>query len=285
MAEEKTGGNRKRAKVNTDNKFKDFFLNFWIWFKETAWIQVVLVVVLVFGIVLSIPLIVRAVTATPDPTTVALDYYNGRRKKVSEVNSLASDTSKKYTTVLFYSEDASSQATTVASAFKDNILGGNNAFQKVNETFYTIDLTRDENNADTNVRNSPDITTAQKTSISTKYAEFYQTVIQNYAGNFLDLDNEKTVSPKASGKTIAAGTFPTDYPVIAVYKNGAGFNLETATPSSLLLGFSATDVATVRKEFFAAISVNFDNRVATFLSYDPNDTSGGSTDEFLRYRS
>ena len=82
------GGNKKQRKhSNKDNPVKDFFLNIWIWFKETAWVQVVLVVVLVFAIVISIPLIVRAATAVKPDEDVALSYWKGKRKNVNEVNS------------------------------------------------------------------------------------------------------------------------------------------------------------------------------------------------------
>uniref|UniRef100_A0A8C5IJJ4 Peptide deformylase n=1 Tax=Junco hyemalis TaxID=40217 RepID=A0A8C5IJJ4_JUNHY len=80
------GGNKKQRKhSNKDNPVKDFFLNIWIWFKETAWVQVVLVVVLVFAIVISIPLIVRAATAVKPDEDVALSYWKGKRKNVNEM--------------------------------------------------------------------------------------------------------------------------------------------------------------------------------------------------------
>ena len=108
------GGNKKQRKhSNKDNPVKDFFLNIWIWFKETAWVQVVLVVVLVFAIVISIPLIVRAATAVKPDEDVALSYWKGKRKNVNEVNSYGKNKDNEYTTVFYYSEDSGNQALSV----------------------------------------------------------------------------------------------------------------------------------------------------------------------------
>ena len=69
----------KKAIGLSKNPVVSAFQQAWIWFKETAWIQVILVVILVFGIVLSIPFIVRAATAESDDSTKNIKYLENRR--------------------------------------------------------------------------------------------------------------------------------------------------------------------------------------------------------------
>lgn len=295
MAEQKNGGNKKKLRIKTDNKFKDFFLNIWIWFKETAWIQVVLVVVLVFGVVISIPLIVRAATTEKPNSDVALEYYKGKRKNVTDVNNAAKDSSKNikdgssenvYTTIFYYSEDASNKALSINKAFSDQIFGGNNPLRNAERTFYTVDLTRDEKKDS----NDYDITTDQKTAIALNLAKFYGKAIKNYTGNYHDftgVNNLSWGSNDFSGKT----EMPTDQPIVAVYKNTADFDLTTAMPVSVRYGFSSdSDVNVIKNEFFGILANQFDYNKDSdsftgprFLAYDPNNPNGDQTDWLLRY--
>lgn len=299
-----TGGNKKKKQQSKAEKgVKNFFLNIWIWFKETAWIQVVLVVVLVFAIVISIPLIVRAATAVESDENQAKTYWNDHDVKLSEVNSKVKDTSKEYTVVFFYTDDSGNQALSIKKPFTDYMFSGTNAFTNIQmkNNFYCINLNYDENNDD--YEDDPYITTDDKTAIAVLYAQFYKQVLDGQASNFIDITTgNKNVSRVTSGKSLEGITdMPTDAPIIAVYKNAADLDITSAMPVSLRYGFSATDASTVRKEFFATISVNFSYNEATnsfgdvahptYLNYDINNpdtvydpTTKTGTDEFIRYK-
>ena len=183
------GGNKKQRKhSNKDNPVKDFFLNIWIWFKETAWIQVVLVVVLVFAIVISIPLIVRAATAVKPDEDVALSYWKGKRKNVNEVNSYGKNKDNEYTTVFYYSEDSGNQALSVNKAFSDYIFSGENKFLNVEKSFYAIDLTRNDENSDNDIAKNPDITKDQDQAIALILAKFYSQALKDQKNDLLNIE-------------------------------------------------------------------------------------------------
>lgn len=299
-----TGGNKKKKKQSkAQTGVKNFFFNIWIWFKETAWIQVVLVVAVVFAIVISIPLIVRAATATDSDENIAKDYWNKYTWHLSDINAKAQDTSKEYTIVMFYTDDSGNQALSIKKPFTDYIFDGTNSFENIGmeNNFYCINMNYDEENDD--YEDDPYITTDQKTEIAVIYAQFYKQVLDGQASNFIDVNTgNKNVSRVTSGKSLEGITdMPTDAPIIAVYKNKADLDITTDMPVSLRYGFSATDASTVRKEFFATISVNFTYDEATnsfgdvahpnYLHYDINNpntvydaTTGTGTDNFIRYK-
>lgn len=294
MAEQKSGGNKKRIKIKTDNKVKDFFLNIWIWFKQTAWIQVVLVVAIVFGIVISIPLIVSAATRVRPNADVALEYYQSKRKNVDQVNTEARNSSGRiqagssenvYTTIFYYSEDSSNKALSINKAFSDQIFGGRSALRNAERSFYTVDLTRDE----ARDQNDYDITQDQKTKIALNLSKFYAKAIKNYTGTYHDITGVNNL--KWSSSDFSQTSMPTDQPIVAVYKNTADFDLATAMPVSVRYGFSSdTDVNVIKNEFFGILSVNFDYQSTTdtftgptWLSYDDDNPNTDATDWLLRY--
>lgn len=286
------GGNKKQRKhSNKDNPVKDFFLNIWIWFKETAWVQVVLVVVLVFAIVISIPLIVRAATAVKPDEDVALSYWKGKRKNVNEVNSYGKNKDNEYTTIFYYSEDSGNQALSVNKAFSDYIFSGENKFLNVEKSFYAIDLTRNDENSDNDIAKNPDITKDQDQAIALILAKFYSQALKDQKEDLLNIETGSKNVSRTSGKSFEGKTsMPTDAAVIAVYKNSDNFDITKDYPVSVRYGFTATDASTVRKEFFATISANFtttnDNvsPVVTYLNYDINNPDGEGTSEFIRYK-
>lgn len=59
-------------------KIGNFFVKIWQWFKETAWIQVLLIVGVVIGVVVSIPPIVKGITKLVDGTHKNTFYKDNR---------------------------------------------------------------------------------------------------------------------------------------------------------------------------------------------------------------
>jgi len=53
-----------------------FFKKIWDWIKQTAWIQPLLIVGIIFGIIFSIPAIVNAVNSKKDAKSTLSTYYN-----------------------------------------------------------------------------------------------------------------------------------------------------------------------------------------------------------------
>lgn len=61
----------------------NFFARIWRWIKETAWVQPLLIVSLIFGIILLIQPISQGVTALADLITSNEKYYNDNKVKLS----------------------------------------------------------------------------------------------------------------------------------------------------------------------------------------------------------
>lgn len=74
------------------NAIGKFFVSIWNWIKNTAWVQPLLIVALIFGVIFSIQPISNAIKAAQQ-STKELNFYNSHRityenmkKKVEEVN-------------------------------------------------------------------------------------------------------------------------------------------------------------------------------------------------------
>lgn len=62
------------TEVKKNSKAKANLVAFWEWFKSAAWLQVILIVGIVVGIVVSIPYIIRSVNSISDSS----DFYEGQ---------------------------------------------------------------------------------------------------------------------------------------------------------------------------------------------------------------
>lgn len=69
-----------------------FFARIWRWIKETAWVQPLLIVGIIFGVIFSIPSIVKGVQKIVDNISSTESYYHGFEKKL--VNGKDSDADK-----------------------------------------------------------------------------------------------------------------------------------------------------------------------------------------------
>ena len=66
-----------------------FFSKIWRWIKETAWVQPLLIVGLIFGVIFSIPSIVKGIQELNEAATSSDTYYHGFQKSL--VNGTNSD--------------------------------------------------------------------------------------------------------------------------------------------------------------------------------------------------
>lgn len=69
-----------------------FFVKIWNWIKETAWVQPLLIVGLIFGVIFSIPSIVNGITALNDDLNSDENFYRGYQKSL--VDNTASEADK-----------------------------------------------------------------------------------------------------------------------------------------------------------------------------------------------
>lgn len=68
----------------------NFFKKIWNWIKTTAWVQPLLIVGLIFGVIFSIPSIVKGINALAENNNNAINfYYNYQQSLVGKTNSKA----------------------------------------------------------------------------------------------------------------------------------------------------------------------------------------------------
>ena len=82
------GGKNMKAKAealrkNHTNPVKRFFINIWQWFKETAWIQVLLIVGLIIGIVMSITPLVGWISGLVEKSKESTFYKDNVRNQIN----------------------------------------------------------------------------------------------------------------------------------------------------------------------------------------------------------
>lgn len=240
------------------------FQTAWIWFKETAWIQVVLVVAIVFGVVFSIPPIVRIFTADPDTSGDNLNFLKDRRKKHDELNSIIKDNSKyKYTVVMYYTP-TDSASLSVAEVLRKSVITSSYA-PDFGNYLYTVDTSRTEK---ANV-NDYDFTEDQLRTLAGNYKTFFDGNIWHKATYF---DGQKT-SPLYASSTEekgwdavgnSDGTLYVPANTFVIYQNGGDNSLE-ATPVWINIGFNqaTTSLDSFLTEFKAAMNYATDPDLIT----------------------
>ncbi len=79
-----------------------FFKKIWDWIKQTAWIQPLLIVGIIFGVIFSIPSIVKAVNASKKEKSTYAAYYESQYRLSLEVSAVGAGDSKadKFATAL-----------------------------------------------------------------------------------------------------------------------------------------------------------------------------------------
>ena len=90
-----------------------FFARIWRWIKETAWIQPLLIVGIIFGVIFSIPSIVNGITNLVEQINSSESYYH--RFEKSLVNGADSDADKLTVSVLSVMDDASKKDDVVST--------------------------------------------------------------------------------------------------------------------------------------------------------------------------
>ena len=82
-----------------------FFARIWRWIKETAWVQPLLIVGIIFGVIFSIPSIVNGITSLVDKINSSESYYHKFEKSL--VNGENSEADKLTSSVMSVMDDAS----------------------------------------------------------------------------------------------------------------------------------------------------------------------------------
>lgn len=207
----------------------------WEWFKEAAWLQVLLIVGVVVALVISIPYIVSAITNAVDDTSS--DFFNSHRIKYDEYtdmvieNTSASDaktdgavgegkttwtepanTTKEGFVVLFYKSNCDN-CNTMQSHVEDWYDNFNSKYANNNIKFYTIDVSWDDDNDDDakNNEGTPSLYDNQYITLDQQ-----QDVVNNIRDVYLAQDNAhqnsavtETTLNTALNTNTGASTLPT----------------------------------------------------------------------------
>ena len=270
--------NKKKSRGLSKNPVINAFQQAGIWFKETAWIQVVLAVILVFGIIFSIPFIVKAATASVDTSKENIKYLKKYRKNYDELQNIVEGTSHKYTVVYYYNASDSTSAT-VGGMIKDYIFNSDYFnYDELKSSFVTVDLSRTKD-ADSK---DYDITDEQITDLAERYKSVYNSKVwgfgkggatYEYGGNNnLPLFNSSyTNGYDDAGMNEGTLTVPVNSWVI--YENKADAELATLYPVWVSLSFNNLSSASSNtskmgdflNEFAAAMNYATDPDLITFV--------------------
>ncbi len=264
----------KKAIGLSKNPVVSAFQQAWIWFKETAWIQVILVVILVFGIVLSIPFIVRAATAESDDSTKNIKYLENRRVDYDQLADRIQDTSHKYTVVFFYSP-SDDNCSTLGGYLRDYILNSDYFdMTEFRDSLVTFDITRTDEADDSDY----DITENQVEELANIYKSFYDSTVwcygsesaptYSYGGNSrLPLYNTSydqgwdSIGNTDGILSIPAGTW-------VIYENGTDSELSSARPVWIALGWNelSSGLQSFLHEFEASMNYATDPDLLNLIS-------------------
>lgn len=234
------GEKKQNSKSKKSGKIARGFQAFGIWFRDTAWIQVVLVVVVVFAIVFSIPYIVNAINTDETDDEKTATFLKDRRKTYDELNKAITNTKKEFTVVYYY--DGSTSSDTVGNMMRKNIFESNVKYYD-NTLFgnylVTIDISRLKENNDSDY----DLTRDQLQDIGTIYDSFYS---KTYFGKEGDYSYKDSATGKITKYFINSsdwnknaykdlGGFSDGYykvptGLFAVYKNASDNNIASTDP-------------------------------------------------------
>lgn len=73
------------------------FVAIWRWIKETAWVQPLLIVGVIFGVIFSIPSITKAIQSASSSSSDGLDYYESVQLSLTDAYKGTSDVDKFFT--------------------------------------------------------------------------------------------------------------------------------------------------------------------------------------------
>jgi|GEM_PF-847745 hypothetical protein len=83
--------------MNILKKIATPFIAIWRWIKETAWVQPLLIVGIIFGVIFSIPSITKAIQDASSSSSDGLDYYETIQLSLDNANKGTSDADKFFT--------------------------------------------------------------------------------------------------------------------------------------------------------------------------------------------
>lgn len=234
------GEKKQNSKSKKNGKIARGFQAFGIWFKDTAWIQVVLVVIVVFAIVFSIPYIVNAINTTSTDDEKTTDFLKDRRKTYDELNKAITNTKKEYTVVYYY--DGSNSSDTVGNLMRKNIFDSDVKYYDdslFGNYLVTLDISRLKENNDSDY----DLTKDQLQDIATVYDSFYATTFFGKEGNYSYKDSSTGTKIKyfindsdwniKSYKDFGGfsdGYYKVPSGLFAVYKNASDNNIASTDP-------------------------------------------------------
>lgn len=212
----------------------------WEWFKEAAWLQVLLIVGVVVALVISIPYIVSAVQAAQNNTDSS--FYTGHRISYSDLEGYlngsksgsgivgeATKTGESYSEnkegfVVMYYKDNDDTSTTMEK-YIDDAFDAINANSKINNglRFYTINVGWDPDDKDgsTNAESLKDpaknydnkyITLQQQMDVMASYRSVYAAQDDDHKNSALDEETDFDVDLLNNDTT---GTMKT--PLFALY--------------------------------------------------------------------
>lgn len=254
--------NNKKTIGTSKNPIVNWFQAAWIWFKETAWIQVVLVVLVVFAVVFSIPFIVRAASAETDTATENTKWLNDRSVDYDELDNKIKTSKEKYTVVFFYSE-TDTDCQTQGGYLRDYVLNSK-YFDK--DTFENSFVTFDMSRTETNDEDDYDISDDQVLTLANIYKPFYDSNIYRvatweYQGNRNQPLYTTSWDEKGNNNgelTIPAGTW-------VIYENNQ--DGITSTPVWINLGWNhLSSLATWLNEFEAAMDYSTDPAIINLVT-------------------
>lgn len=249
----------KTSKAGAKTKIATWFQSAWIWFKETAWIQVLLVVLLVFAIVFSIPFIVRAVNTQTDESVENIDYLDGKQVDYDGLKKKVEDTSNEYTVVFFYSgSDTDSQ--TLGGYLRDYIFNSKYFdYEDFEDHFVTLDISATDK-AD---KDDYDITEQQIVDLANIYRPFYNNNIYEkayytYKGSRAQLFTDEWGTPDSGELTISPDTW-------VIYRNGE--NALENNPAWINIGWNnLSTLQDFMHEFEASMNYAFDTPIIELKS-------------------
>lgn len=176
------------SSMEKKNKNRAHALAAWEWFKEAAWLQVLLIVVVVVGLVVAIPFIVQAIVAAVNSSSS--NFYEGHRVSYAEVEKYVGGDSKAAGTVgngtttygvstteegfvVMYYKQNDTDCNNLQSRIETWFNGFNKNYGEGNLKFYTVDC-------------------GWYPSDSTKNSD-YEGDVSKYNNSYITLDNQQAI--------------------------------------------------------------------------------------------
>ena len=238
------------TEVKKNSKAKANLVAFWEWFKSAAWLQVILIVAVVVGIVVSIPYIIRSVNSISDTS----DFFEGQNTNYDKLQKYIAgedktcdgivgdntgsgvDEDKDGFAVIFY-KDNCTNCDTIESYVEDwyNLTNDVDAF-KDSVRLYTINVAWVPGDSDeSTAAEGKDLSDYDNDNISISEQEEVMRSIRNVYRNQADYYRSSEVTYETLSSNITVGgvtTIPT--PTMVFYSKDA--TATTYEPTKVFCG-------------------------------------------------